>query len=170
MATLLVQSEDGVSKYQIHSRLGKLVKSYIDLSGAAVDGMTVLRLQRAESRREVTNNISDLCMVVEALERGEFEFPSPTAKEVCCCILCQMHVFMRLRESGTRALKQESRPLTPPITPTVDFAKKAVQCSERFDSDNDEVPGKVKARQSRMMGSATRRPMCFTLGGPCSST
>lgn len=51
--------------------LARLVVNNVDLAFAAVNRVLLVRLQQAMSWREVTNNITDLPVVVNALKRGE---------------------------------------------------------------------------------------------------
>lgn len=68
-------------------------------------------------------NISDQPGAVDTIERSEFEFSCPTAKEVCCWYLCSLHKFMTLYDTGARADKWERQTLTLPTTPALDFDK-----------------------------------------------
>lgn len=133
-----------MSMYHILARLKKLAESNEDLTCGAVNEIILLRLWRAGFWREVMNSISDLHLEVDALKRGKLEFPCPTEKEVSWWNLCWVHRFMMLHDSGANVVNQDLWS----STLATEFARKVIQSSQRFDSDDDEVSEKVVAKLS----------------------
>lgn len=72
---------------------------------------------------------------------------------------------MRSYNSGASTNKQKSQSSISPARHVGGFARKSVPSSEQFDSEEDEVSGKVIARKSILMSSTAGEPMVGTPRG-----